>query len=167
MARQRIVHGAFVDMVTPDEMYKMIPRPPEVTRMRVPISVELDAAGTTGGIIAVYKVPIGMEFEARRVSLELGNIPGPLLGTSIALNTPGQYVEYFRSGTHISFGCPTGPAGSSPSRVPGVETWGDQQGPYLRNGEVFGVFASLAAASANVSFSIMLEGLLTAYRKNA
>lgn len=167
MARQRIVHGAFVDMVTPDEMYKMIPRPLEVTRIRAAESIELDAAGTTGGAFSIYKCPIGMEFEARRITLELGNVPGVLLGTSIALNTPGQFVEYLRSGTHIAFGCPTGPAGSSPSRVPGSETWGDQQGPYIRNGEVFQILAALAAASAGVSFTVTVEGLLTANRKHA
>lgn len=166
--KQKIVHGAFIDALTADEFYAQIKRPVERTRMRAGATTTLDAAGGTGGPnnpLTVYKVPIGAEFEIRRIFVNLGNVTGATLATaSITLNSPGNYVSYYRSGTLIEYGAPASSAGI---KVPGVQTWGDQQGPYLRNGEVFAVDAGLGAPSANQTLIVLVEGILTVNRADA
>lgn len=160
MARQRVVHGAFIDTVTPDEMYRMIPRPPRKTRMRVGATLALDATGS--GRADVYKVPIGGEFEARRVMLNLESAADPSTG-NVALNVAGKFVKYLRSGTLIEYAVPFGP--NAVSQIPGVQTWGAEQGPYLRNGEVFQIQA--LGLTASVVLSIFVEGILEENDPNA
>lgn len=151
MAQQRIMHGATVDFVTPDEIYKLIPRPPEFTRIRVTSQVTLNAAGN--GQVEVYKVPSGYEFAARRVSMYL-SITDPTTG-AVALNAAGKGVAYQRSGAFIEWGQPQY---GSAVQIPGVQTWGREQGPYLRNAEVFEVAA--LGLTASVVLTVVLEGLL-------
>lgn len=166
--RQRIIHGAFVDMVTPDELYKAIRRPVEITRIRASETVQLDANGTSGGPVAVYKVPIGTEFDIRRVSFELSGVTElNLQGSSVSLASVGTSIRYFRSGNPIEFAYPVSPVASSPARVPGVQTWGDQQGPYMRNGEVFQIASVLQVAQATWSLTMTVEGILVVNRQNA
>lgn len=164
--QQRIVHGAFVDMLTPDELYKAIKRPERKTRIRVPYAIELDAAGSTGNApFPLYKVPIGASFEARRINFELGNVNGlNIVTASISLATvgpPTAWIEYLRSGQHIEWAYPISPLGSNLGRVPGIQTWGDEQGPFISNGDVFQINCALTAASAGTSLSGVLEGILT------
>lgn len=86
---QRIVHGAKIDVLTPDEFVNIIGRRGrEVTRVRAPESVQLDANGN--GQVDVYKVPNFMEFGARRVTLQLGG-DDPFTN-SIPLNGDGSQV---------------------------------------------------------------------------
>jgi hypothetical protein len=152
--KQRIVPGMEVDFLTADEMVKMIRRPEQITRVRVPGNVVLTAAG--GGDDEIYKVPAGMELAVRRVVLTLtGNVPNDPNTGNVLLNAAGKFVAYMRSGQLIEYGQPQYGAAI---QVPGVQTWGDQQGPYLRNGEVFGVVA--AGLTANASLSVYVEGLL-------
>lgn len=153
MARQRIAQGVAIDFVTPDEIVKLIPRPPQVTRMRAAAALQLDATGS--GIVDVYKVPIGYEFAVRRVTLDLFSATDPSTG-SVALNAAGKFVAYLRSGVRIEYGQP---AYGSTIQIPGVQTWGDQQGAYLRNGEVFQLQAK--GLTASVQLSVSVEGLLT------
>lgn len=165
--KQRIIHGAFVDMVTPDELYKALRKTVRRTRVRVPAAITLDAAGTTGAIKDIYKVPIGTEFEVRRISFDLGNvIASNLVPGSIALNAAGNYIRYLRSGQFMEYGLPINPTSTGP-KVPGVQTWGEEQGVYLRNGDVFQIDAALSAASANTTLSVTLEGILTENREDA
>jgi hypothetical protein len=152
--RQRIVPGAEVEFVTPDELMKLIPRPEQITRIRVPATILLNAAG--GGDDEVYKVPAGYEFYVRRVVLTLtGNVPNDPNTGNVALNIAGRFVAYMRGNQLIEYGQPTY---GNVIQVPGVQTWGDEQGPMLANGEVFGVIA--AGLTASVMLSVYVEGLL-------
>lgn len=160
MAKQRMVHGAIIDFATPDEVYSMIPRPTRRTRIRAGETLVLDATGS--GIIAVYKVPSGGEFEARRVMLNLESAADPSTG-NVPLNVAGKFVKYLRSGTLIEYASPSGP--NAIPQVPGVQTWSREQGPYLRNGEVFQVQA--LGLTASVILTIMLEGILEENDPNA
>lgn len=159
MSRQKVVPGGELEILTADELVRMIKRPEQVTRVRVPAALKVSAAGVVSG--DVYKVPAGMEFDARRIVLTL---TGPVLpndptaggpGVVVSVNVTGAYVAYTRSGQLIQYGYPSY---CSYPQVPGQETWGDQQGPYLRNGEVFGIYA--AGMTANGQLSVYLEGLL-------
>ena len=152
MAKQRVMHGAIIDFVTPDEMVRMIPRPEQTTRVRAPAVVQLDANGN--GVVTVYKVPIGYEFNARRVTVGINSASDPSTG-NIALNVGGKFVVYQRSGNAIEYGQPQY---GGAVQVPGVQTWGDQQGPYLRNGETFEV--RVAGLTANAQFTATVEGIL-------
>lgn len=151
MAQQRIMHGAMVDFVTPDEVLSLIPRPPEVTRIRATQQVQLGAQGN--GQDEVYKVPTGYEFGARRVSMYL-SVGDPTTG-AVALTGAGKGVAYLRSGTFIEW---AQPQYGSAVQIPGVQTWGSEQGPYLRNAEVFEVLAVGLTASAILT--VVLEGIL-------
>jgi len=151
MAQQRIVHGAMIEAVTPDEIVKLIPRPQDINRIRATQQVQMDTTGS--GRDEVYKVPTGMEFAARRVSMYL-TINDPTTG-AVTLSGAGKGVAYMRSGQFIEWAQPQYGAAI---QVPGVQTWGSEQGPYLRNAEVFEVFAIGFAASAILT--VVLEGIL-------
>ena len=154
--KQRIVHGATIDALTADELFKLLPRPEERSRVRVPGSIQLDAAGAVLRGADVYKVPTGYELEVRRVVLTLaGNGPQDPNSGSVLLNAAGKWVNYLRSGSIIE---PAQPAYGAAIQVPGVQTWGSEQGPYLRNGEVFGVAAN--GLTANALLNVYLEGIL-------
>lgn len=151
MAQQRIMHGATLDFITPDELVRLIPRPPEISRIRATQQVQLD--GTGGGRDEVYKVPTGYEFAARRVSM-YATVNDPTTG-AIALSGAGKGVAYLRSGAFIEW---AQPQYASAVQVPGVQTWGAEQGPYLRNAEVFEVLA--IGLTASIILTVVLEGLL-------
>jgi len=150
MARQRIMHGAVLDFVTPDEVLRLIPRPEQVTRIRVTTQVQLDASGN--GRDDVYKVPTGYEFGSRRVTMYT-TATDPVTGAVIF--AAGKAVAYLRSGAFIEWAQTQ--FGNS-YQVPGVQTWGSEQGPYLRNAEVFQVQAFGLTASGLLT--VILEGLL-------
>jgi len=151
MAQQRIMHGATVDFVTPDELMKLIPRPPEVSRIRATAQVQLNAAGN--GQDEVYKVPTGYEFAARRVTAYI-TVSDPTTG-AVALTGAGKGLAYLRSGAFIEW---AQPQYGGTVQVPGVQTWGREQGPYLRNAEVFEVMA--LGLTASTILTVILEGLL-------
>lgn len=153
MAKQRIVHGAIIDTLTPDEFVKLQARPEQRTRIREPAQVQLDGSGS--GVVAVYKIPAGFQFEVRRVTLDIGGAVDPSTG-NVPLNVAGKYVKYRRSGSLIEYGVPVSP--NAVPQVPGVQTWGEQQGPYLRNGEVFEVEAK--GLTANQLLTVIIEGIL-------
>lgn len=132
-------------------------------RIRAVASTVLDGAGY--GFIDVYKVPIGYELEVRRVQIELGSIrdDGTNLGTAcITLNGFPTYAEYLRSGTRIEWAAPMDSLSNSVARLPGVQTWGREQGPYLRNGEIFQFQCGLGVGVAFfVPITVTVEGILT------
>jgi hypothetical protein len=156
--RQRVVHGAVIDTTTPDETERIIRhytnKPERVTYIRAGETITLSAGGN--GQDEVYKVPLGYRFQARRVFLNLSTATAPLTG-NVALNAAGIYVAYLRSGAIIEYANPQSAAGI-PS-IPGAQSWGDQQGPVLVNGEVFEV--SAVGLTANASLDVTLEGILT------
>lgn len=275
--KQTVQLGKPLDFLTQDELVKLLPRPQEVTRIRATATVALDATGS--GVDEVYKCPMGHEFAARRVTLDISGSPDPSTGnvplggstttqtdvdnsasgaataltatlpgaagattyitgfevtgtgataasviaitvtgvsggtktyelaipagattpvtplmvefsrpipasglnTAIAVNVPsfgagntnaavtahgfqqvvssavGKFVAYLRSGTRIEYAVPQSP--NATPQVPGVQTWSREQGPYLRNAEVFEVQAK--GLTANGFLSVILEGLLT------
>ena len=154
MALQKIMPGGTIDAATTDEVMKLIPRPVEVTRVRAPGSVLLDATGSGAGDI--YKVPAGYEFQVRRVVITMtGAVASDPNTGNVVLSAAGKFVAYMRSGQLIEYGQPQYGAAI---QVPGVQTWGDEQGPYVRNGEVFGIVAK--GLTASVSLSVYVEGLL-------
>lgn len=159
--QQRIMHGAMIDVVTPDELYRAIPRPEQQTRIRAAQGVKLDANGA--GKIDIYKVPTGMAFELRRIVLTLtGNAPSDPNTGNVLLNAVGKFIAYLRSDSLIEYGQPQYGAAI---QVPGIQTWGSEQGPYIRNGEVLGVLA--AGLTAATQLNAYIEGILTRPGVNA
>lgn len=153
---QVIRHGATIDTATPAEVAAIINAQQarsQETRIRSPANIILDANGN--GVDEVYKVPVGYEFKVRRVSLDISTASDPSTG-NVPLNVAGKYVAYLRSGTRIEYAAPASP--NAVPQVPGVQSWGDEQGPYLRNGEVFEVRA--VGLPANASLSVSVEGIL-------
>lgn len=159
MALVTIKHGATIDALTPDEARVMLAkalttRQDTRERLRAPANIQLDAAGN--GQDEVYSVPLGFELEVRRVTVDLNTAADPSTG-NVPLNVAAKTVEYLRSGTRIEYAVPTSP--NAIPQVPGVQTWGDQQGPYLRNGETFEVRAR--GLTANAILIVTLEGIIT------
>jgi hypothetical protein len=74
----------------------------------------------------------------------------------VALNAAGKYIKYTRSGIFTAYAMPEAPTGLF--QVPGVESWGEQQGPTLRNGEVFEL--QILGLTALASLTVELQGLL-------
>jgi hypothetical protein len=154
--KQAIKHGAMLDALTPDEARTIVndaARERASSRMRATATIKLDANGA--GQDEVMVVPPGFEFSARRVTVDLDTATDPSTG-NVALNVAGKAVEYLRSGTRIEYAAPVSP--NAVAQVPGVQTWGAEQGPYLRNGEVFEVRAR--GLTANAILSVILEGIL-------
>lgn len=152
--RQVLKPGQPVDFLTPDELYDAIPRPRQETRIREPASIQLSGAGA--GVGDVYTVPAGYEFEARRIVIVLaGNIATDPNTGNVLLNAAGKWVSYLRSGSLIEIGQP---AYGGAVQVPGTQTWSREQGPYLRNKEVFQV--QCAGLTANAILNVYLEGIL-------
>ena len=153
--RQKIVPGAELEVLTPLEAVELLEhlyREEVEYRVRGAATIALDATGA--GQDEVYNPPLGMEFEARRVSIDLASATDPFTG-AVLLNAAGKTIEYLRSGTRIEWGQPSYGAAI---QVPGVQTWGDEQGPYIRNGEVFEVRAR--GLTANGSLDVTVEGIL-------
>lgn len=122
-------------------------------RVRAAETFQLDANGN--GETPVYTVPAGFQFEVRRIVLDCDEAGGPSGAGKITLDAAGESVEYLRSGTRIEYGQPEyGPA----VQIPGIQTWGAQQGPYLRNDETFSVRAN--GLTANVHIGVSVEGIL-------
>lgn len=159
--RQRIVHGAVVDIATPDEIVKLIPRPRQTTRIRAPETFRVSSDDFTIKNGEIYKCPIGYQFEARRVVWSLFGANAnqdPSVG-SLPLGGAGKWAAYLRSGNLLEYAMPQ--MGSN-FQVPGVQTWGDEQGPYIQNGETFGIFLATGGAGfAGAQISVYLEGILT------
>lgn len=154
--QQRVHPGAALDILTPDEALRLLDDfyARTVTyRVRAAGTVALDANGN--GTEELYSVPLGMEFEARRVTLDISGASDPSTG-NVALNVAGKFVAYQRSGARIEYAVPLSP--NSVPQVPGVQTWGDEQGPYLRNGEVFEIAAR--GLTANGILFAIVEGIL-------
>jgi hypothetical protein len=157
-----IKHGAILNAVSREEVEQLLQqyttRQQTRERVRAPATTILDATGA--GLLEVYIVPIGWELEVRRVQFDLSTVNETNVATaSVSLNTPGFAVQYLRSGTRIEWGMPGSPANNF--KVPGVQTWGAEQGPYLRNGETFEVRALLGAGVSGASLTILMEGILT------
>lgn len=156
--RTILKHGAVIDHVTPDEMRAMLgdssDKESASKRVRTAVGVNLDAAGN--GQDEVYGVPIGFEFEARRLFVNLSTASGPVTG-SVALNVAGKQIALLRSGVLMEYAVPLAP--TALAQVPGMQTWGFQEGPYLRNGEVFEVQA--VGLTALATLMVTLEGILT------
>jgi hypothetical protein len=158
VARQKITHGGFIDTPTSEEMRAMmgtINQGPEraPSRVRATAIIVLDATGA--GQDEVYTVPAGYEFALRRVTLDLDTASDPSTG-NVLLNVAGRAVEYLRSGARIEYAAPLSP--NSVAQVPGVQTWANQQGPYLRNSEVFEV--KVRGLTALSRLSVIAEGIL-------
>jgi len=152
---QQVVRPGYpLNFLTPDEAVRLIPRPREESRVRAPATFQLD--GTGGGTLDVFEVEAGYEFEARRVVITLtGNMPSDPNTGNVALNAAGKWCAYLRSGSLIEYGQP---AYGGQIQVPGVQTWSREQGPYLRNQEVFQV--RVAGLTASGVLAVYLEGIL-------
>jgi len=154
--QQTIKPGGKIDAATPSEIRSLlesIASHDESSRVRAAAVVALDGNGN--GQDEVYAVPMGYVFEARRVSLDLDTASDPSTG-NVALNIAGRAVEYRRSGSRIEYAAPDSPNGVA--QVPGVQTWGSEQGPFLINGEVFEVKATGLTAGAHLT--AIVEGIL-------
>ncbi len=153
--RQRIIHGAEIDAVTPDELggiLSLMSAKDDVTHIRAGASVLLNSAGA--GTVEVYKCPAGYTFELRRVVLAISTASDPYTGN--VLFASGTYVTYNRSGSIIEYGIPLAPTAAA--QIPGMQTWAREEGPIIANGEVFEVAAY--GLTANAEFTAKIEGLL-------
>lgn len=153
----KIGNGSTIETVTPGELADMLAAERKVeaarVRVRAPATLALDATGS--GTVQVYKVPAGASFAARRVSLNLTSAADPSTG-AVALNVTGKYIQYLRSDYFIEYAIPLAPTGLA--QVPGVQTWSEEEGPYLRNGEQFAIKA--VGLTASVQLWVELEGIL-------
>jgi hypothetical protein len=171
--KQRLSPGGTLEAATPEEIQKLIetglPAVPFSRRIRARQTFVLDANGNLGGAslgtiqpLTVYKVPMGYSFEARRVTFNLNSAQGPTFPTTgvLALSSAASAVwaAYFRSSEFVCFANPSSANGAS---IPGVESWGDQQGLYLQNGETFDIAVNGKAAIALAAMTVELEGILT------
>jgi hypothetical protein len=155
MGRQAVIPGGTIDALTAEEAVELLRatyREEVEERVRGAAIIALDATG--GGVDEVYSPPLGFEFEARRVQVDLSTAADPASG-NVALNAAGKTLEYLRSGTRIEW---AQPQYGGAVQVPGVQTWGNEQGPYIRNGEVFEVRAR--GLTANATLVVTVEGIL-------
>lgn len=164
MARQKIKPGGEIEALTLAEARGLLSdaiRGLDISksqRVRAGASFVTDAAGNADD--DVYTVPAGFQFEVRRVVLDADAADGPNSAGRIVIDAAGEAVEYLRSGTRIEYGQPQyGVA----IQIPGIQTWGAQQGPYLRNDEVFQIRAR--GLGANVRLRVTVEGIL--YKSDA
>jgi hypothetical protein len=160
VSKQRIIAGGTIELLTPDELIHFLQRPELTSRVREPASVQLNANGV--GVCAVYKVPMGHQFDVRRVTILPGGGEGDPFTQGVAFVTAANtYAIYRRSGTVIEYAQTTAPkAGASSMGMPGAQTWGATQGPYLANGEVFEIEFNVSTAP-NAIVTCTVEGVLT------
>jgi hypothetical protein len=154
--RFTLKHGAEIDTLTKDEaenILNTIRARDAARRIRATAIVALDANGN--GTDEVYAVPVGFEFAARRVTLDLDTASDPNTG-NVALNVAGKAVEFLRSGTRVEYAVPI--SANAIPQIPGVQTWGAEQGPQFVNGEVFEVKAR--GLTPNAHLSVIVEGIL-------
>jgi hypothetical protein len=153
-------HGVMLNTVSKEEMESLLREytTRQQTRERVRASADILLDGNGAGTVDVYKVPLGYELEVRRVAVDLTDVtPATFVAQSINLATAGVALQYLRSGTRIEWALPQSSLGGF--RVPGIETWGSQQGPYLQNGEIFQVEALLGRTGGTLI--VNMEGILT------
>lgn len=135
------------------------------TRVRIPASGTTDPVDGSG-FITLYSVPPGFTLEVRRLQFDGSwcKADGTNLATTgaVPLVSGGMSVQYLRSGRRIEWGNPGGIPPVTGGCVPGVQTWGEEQGPFLQGGEVFQVQYRLNQASArNGVLLVTLEGILS------
>lgn len=156
MAKTALKHGAVIETVTAAEVSELLSKAlarENAKRVRVSANLKLDANGN--GTEDVYVVPVGFELEVRRVFIDLDSAADPGTG-NVPLNVAGKSVEYLRSDSRIEYGAPSGP--NAIPQVPGVQTWGAEQGPYYRNAEVFQV--RVKGLTPNQNLQVQMEGIL-------
>lgn len=156
MARTLLKHGAHLEAATPGEVQRIVgdllsARQSFETRVRAAQTVKCDSTGA--GRDDVYTVPVGFEFEVRRVFLQSDQ--RTVSNQPLALNTVGLIVEYLRSGRRIEYANTTQFGGY---QIPGTQTWSREQGPYLINGEVFQV--NVVGLSNGEVLNVDIEGIL-------
>lgn len=161
MALVTLKHGAILNAASREEIDELLrqytTRQETEDRVRAGCTIQLDANGA--GQEEVFTCPMGFEIEVRRVFLDLSSATESTLNAAtVSLGGAGVSVQYLRSGTRIEWALPVSPIGTG-FRVPGTETWGSQQGPYLRNGETFEVRALLGATKANDTLIALVEGI--------
>lgn len=158
MASYKITHGATIEVPSVLEIagvFAAIPKGEQLTQVRVTESGIVKADGIV--TVDVYQCPLGYEFFARRIFIDESIANGtPNGGTMIGANS---WVTYMRSGTRIGYALLANSVdGFEEYGCPGVETWGDQQGPMIRNGEVFQVkFTGFPVADG---VTVALQGIL-------
>jgi hypothetical protein len=156
VAKQRVIHGAMLDIPTVGDIAKVVGVKEEPRRIMMRMGASMILDGTGSGTETVYEVPMGSEFGLRRIELTLGSIVDPN-SNAVNLATAGAYIILQRSGTLMEYLAPKGPSVYN-AALPGVQSWGDEQGPFLRNGEALEVRAFGLGAGA--SLQIFCQGTL-------
>jgi hypothetical protein len=169
-----IVPGMKIESLTADETRDLIRqefRTEVKQRVRAEGTGKADNNGTV--TVDVYAVPVGFEFELRRINLACDG--GYSWGKVIpdgggAGSTTIVPIEYLRSGESIcraevdKYFDTAAPTEQTWYLFPHVETWGDQQGPYLRNGEIlqvaFRALNNLISGGVGLNVQVTAEGLL-------
>lgn len=136
----------------------------QVTRQRVRAAASgvIPLTLDTPLILPVYKVPTGFRLDINQVQWDLGTFTEADLLNGIAL-LGGNSGSYYRSGIRLAWALPKSPALSLPA-IPGIETWGDEEGPQLISGEVFEVHVNIHInnpLSVGAPLTITIEGTLT------
>ena len=155
MTKQRVVHGATLDIPSVEDIVTAIGGKQEPQRIMIRASASLVLDATGSGVEPVYEVPMGCEFGLRRIEITLGAVVDPV-ANAVNLSVAGAYAALQRSGTLMEYLAPTGPTGHA--AIPGVQSWGDEQGPFLRNGEVLEVRG--VGLGAGNSLQIFAQGVL-------
>jgi hypothetical protein len=155
MARQRIIHGAHLEIPTIEDIAAVVGVKEEPRRIMIRASASMVMDANGNGVETVYEVPMGSEFGVRRLELTLGAVVDPV-GNSVNLSAAGSYVALQRSGTLVEYLAPAGPTGHA--SIPGVQSWGDEQGPFLRNGEALEIRA--VGLGVGASLQVFLQGVL-------
>jgi hypothetical protein len=153
-------HGAKLETVTRAEVEQLLRQytTRQETRERVRAAQAISVDATGNAILDVYDCPIGYEFELRRVFFNNGTADPGAAG-AIALAGAGRFAAYLRSGQIIEYALPNNFNNPAVASIPGVQTWGSEQGPYLSNGELLSV--QFAALPANTRVTVQIEGILT------
>lgn len=162
---QLVSHGGTIDAVTTKEMQTMVNgiktglpvsnQPSKITRIRATSSIILDENGD--GVLDIYQVPLGYEFELRRVNFDGNGTPSNTQG-----GDGSHYITYLRSGRLIAYANPNSylnnNSDTSTTLVPGNESWSSEQGPILKNGEVLSVGLNMLTNFTTIDVEI--QGLL-------
>lgn len=161
MALVTMKPGSQFDAVTLEEITELFTRSPSETgRMRIPKAIGTDASGNIAlGAGDIYTVPAGCKFQVRRVVFTFtGNAPSDPNAGNVAL-TAGHWIAYLRSNSLIEY---AQPGYGAAVQVPGVQTWGSEQGPELSPKEIFGVTA--VGLTAATQLTVYVEGILSGPR---
>jgi hypothetical protein len=149
--KQRLLAGQEIDVFTAEEARAIIPdllrdqlRNAQAETVRTGEQVKTDGTGAAL-LDEIYAVPLGQEFELRRVLIESdGTDPGH------PFNAAAGWIDLLVDGRRVEFVSLAVGQGAIPFKL----NWSSGQGPVLKNGQRLGALVAGGPANVNVTFSI-------------